>query len=66
MQTVDINHGGNILQPDPIYHREQSSGVHRQKGGDGLYNTQDVSHYNVSHIYPRVAADMQSYAVLHT
>lgn len=65
VQTVDINHGGKILQPNAI-----SQGAEwrcsEAKGGDGLYNTQDVSCYNVSHIYPRVAADMQPYAVLHT
>lgn len=65
MQTVDINHGGDILQADAIYHGEQSSGVQRQRAVM-VYtaHTQDVSHHNVSHIYPRVAADMQLYAVL--
>lgn len=32
-----------------------------------VYTThKTVSHHNVSHIYPRIAADMQSHAVLHT
>jgi len=30
-QLVDINHGGNILQPDAIYNREQSSGVQDER-----------------------------------
>jgi hypothetical protein len=43
VQTVDINHGGNILQPDAIYHGEQSGGVERQRAVM-VYTTHKMSH----------------------
>jgi hypothetical protein len=50
-QTVDVNHGGDNLQPDAIYRREQSSGVADERA------VMNYTAHNVSHIVSHITKD---------